>query len=73
MKTGIILYGPPASGKDTITAALIEQDPRLAQFARLKIGGGRSQGYRMGTPANSASSKPAAASSTATTVTATST
>ncbi|MFF4344668.1 guanylate kinase [Kitasatospora sp. NPDC001540] len=50
MKTGIILYGPPASGKDTITAALIEQDPGLAQFARLKIGDGRSQGYRVGTP-----------------------
>lgn len=49
MKTGIILYGPPASGKDTITAALTEQNPRLVQFTRLKIGGGRSQGYRMGT------------------------
>ncbi len=49
MKTGIILYGPPASGKDTITTALIEQDPQLVQFARLKIGEGRSQGYRMGT------------------------
>jgi guanylate kinase len=49
MKTGIILYGPPASGKDTITTALIEQDPQLIQFARLKIGEGRSQGYRMGT------------------------
>jgi guanylate kinase len=50
MKTGIILYGPPASGKDTITACLSDQDPRLAPFARLKIGEGRSQGYRMGTP-----------------------
>ncbi|PYC86600.1 guanylate kinase [Streptomyces tateyamensis] len=49
MKNGIILYGPPASGKDTITAALVEQDPQLVQFARLKIGEGRSQGYRMGT------------------------
>lgn len=49
MKTGILLYGPPASGKDTITAALTEQDPRLAQFTRLKIGEGRNQGYRMGT------------------------
>jgi guanylate kinase len=50
MKTGIILYGPPASGKDTITACLTDHDPRLAAFARLKIGEGRSQGYRMGTP-----------------------
>jgi guanylate kinase len=50
MKTGIILYGPPASGKDTITACLTDQDPRLALFARLKIGEGRSHGYRMGTP-----------------------
>ncbi|EST38909.1 hypothetical protein N566_04975 [Streptomycetaceae bacterium MP113-05] len=48
MKTGIILYGPPASGKDTITAALTDQDPRLVQFTRLKIGEGRRQGYRMG-------------------------
>ncbi|WP_034088587.1 guanylate kinase [Streptacidiphilus albus] len=50
MKTGIILYGPPASGKDTITACLTDHDPRLVPFARLKIGEGRSQGYRMGTP-----------------------
>ncbi|MBW1603494.1 guanylate kinase [Streptomyces sp. JJ66] len=49
MKTGIILYGPPASGKDTITAALTEQNPQLVLFTRLKIGEGRSQGYRMGT------------------------
>lgn len=49
MKSGIILYGPPASGKDTITAALTEQDQRLVQFTRLKIGDGRRQGYRMGT------------------------
>ncbi|KJS53175.1 guanylate kinase [Streptomyces rubellomurinus subsp. indigoferus] len=49
MKTGIILYGPPASGKDTITAALSELAPQIVQFARLKIGEGRSQGYRMGT------------------------
>ena len=49
MKTGIILFGPPASGKDTITSCLTGLDPHLAPFARLKIGEGRSQGYRMGT------------------------
>ncbi|WP_042404684.1 phosphotransferase-like protein [Streptacidiphilus carbonis] len=46
---GVILYGPPASGKDTITAALTSLDERFQQFARLKIGAGRSGGYRMGT------------------------
>jgi len=51
MKTGILLYGPPASGKDTITAALTAQNPRLTQFQRLKIGPGRTQGYRLGTGA----------------------
>ena len=39
MKTGIVLYGPPTSGKDTVTAALIEQDPRLVlpQFPNAKL------------------------------------
>ncbi|MFF0509149.1 guanylate kinase [Streptomyces fimicarius] len=46
---GVILYGPPASGKDTVTAALSELDPRYAQFARLKVGTGKSAGYRIGT------------------------
>lgn len=46
---GVILYGPPASGKDTVTAALTELNPRYAQFARLKVGAGKSAGYRMGT------------------------
>ncbi|MER7982638.1 guanylate kinase [Streptomyces sp. NPDC095817] len=45
----MVLYGPPASGKDTVTAALTELDPRYAQFARLKVGSGRAVGYRMGT------------------------
>ncbi|MCL7430149.1 guanylate kinase [Streptomyces sp. YS415] len=46
---GVVLYGPPASGKDTVTTALAELSPRYAQFARLKVGTGKSAGYRMGT------------------------
>lgn len=46
---GVILYGPPASGKDTLTTALNELDSKYAQFARLKVGTGKSAGYRMGT------------------------
>ncbi|GGR45864.1 phosphotransferase-like protein [Streptomyces netropsis] len=48
-KQGVILYGPPAAGKDTVTAALAEMSPTYAQFARLKVGTGKSAGYRMGT------------------------
>ncbi|MCL7496047.1 guanylate kinase [Streptomyces sp. MCA2] len=48
-RQGVILYGPPAAGKDTVTAALTELNPQYAQFARLKIGTGKSAGYRMGT------------------------
>jgi guanylate kinase len=36
-------------GKDTVTAALAELDSRYEQFARLKVGSGKSTGYRMGT------------------------
>ncbi|WP_069772217.1 hypothetical protein [Streptomyces sp. LUP30] len=50
-KPGVVLYGPPAAGKDTVTRVLTELHPRYGQFARLKIGSGRSVGYRMGTPA----------------------
>ncbi|MEV6549224.1 guanylate kinase [Streptomyces sp. NPDC051597] len=46
---GVILYGPPASGKDTVTAALTELNSKYAQFARLKVGTGKAAGYRMGT------------------------
>ena len=46
---GVILYGPPASGKDTLTAALHRLDPRYRQFLRLKAGSGRTTGYRMTT------------------------
>ncbi|MEV4872847.1 phosphotransferase-like protein [Streptomyces syringium] len=48
-KVGLILYGPPAAGKDTVTAALTELNPTYAQFARLKVGAGKRAGYRMGT------------------------
>ncbi|MFI9788488.1 HAD family hydrolase [Kitasatospora sp. NPDC051984] len=47
---GVILYGPPASGKDTVTRALAALDPTFALFSRVKVGLGRSAGYRMGTP-----------------------
>jgi guanylate kinase len=46
---GVILYGPPAAGKDTVTRALADLDSRYGQFTRLKIGSGKSAGYRMGT------------------------
>ncbi len=50
MSQGILLYGPPASGKDTVTAALAQLNPRYVPFSRLKVGSGKSAGYRMGTP-----------------------
>ncbi|MBA9002065.1 kinase [Thermomonospora cellulosilytica] len=46
---GVILYGPPASGKDTVTEELKRLDGRYRQFERLKSGSGRSRGYRMTT------------------------
>ncbi|MEU8185640.1 kinase [Micromonospora sp. NPDC049047] len=47
MRAGIILYGPPAAGKDTVTQALHRADPRYSLFKRLKVGGGRTEGYRV--------------------------
>ncbi|WP_327089202.1 guanylate kinase [Nonomuraea sp. NBC_01738] len=42
---GIVLYGPPASGKDTVTAALHRLDPRFVLLPKLKVGAGRAAGY----------------------------
>ncbi|MFH9662333.1 guanylate kinase [Streptomyces sp. NPDC017248] len=50
MRHGILLYGPPAAGKDTVTDVLTELDARYVRFTRLKIGAGNTKGYRMGTP-----------------------
>lgn len=44
---GVILYGPPASGKDAVTAALTALDPTYQHFYRLKAGTGRTSGYRL--------------------------
>ncbi len=44
---GVILYGPPASGKDTVTHALTDLDPTFCHFPRLKVGGGRAAGYQL--------------------------
>lgn len=44
---GVILYGPPAAGKDTVTTALHELDSGYKLFRRLKAGSGRTSGYRM--------------------------
>ncbi|MEV5571106.1 guanylate kinase [Spirillospora sp. NPDC052269] len=45
-RRGVILYGPPASGKDTITAELSRLDGRFVLLTKLKVGTGRSAGYR---------------------------
>lgn len=42
-----MLYGPPAAGKDTVTKSLVDLDARYLPFKRMKIGQGRTQGYRM--------------------------
>ncbi|TQS03808.1 guanylate kinase, partial [Microbispora hainanensis] len=42
---GVVLYGPPASGKNTITAAMHRHDPRFRLLPKLKVGAGRADGY----------------------------
>lgn len=51
MSAGVVLYGPPAAGKDTVTGALQTISQRYVLFPRLKIGQGRTEGYRMIDPA----------------------
>jgi guanylate kinase len=46
---GVVLYGPPASGKDTVTRALETLSPAYVHFPRLKVGGGSTATYRMTT------------------------
>lgn len=45
--SGVVLYGPPAAGKDTVTAALTTLDVRYQLFHKLKAGSGRTAGYRL--------------------------
>jgi guanylate kinase len=45
----VILYGPPAAGKNTVTKALTRLDESYQLYRRLKVGEGRTVGYRMTT------------------------
>ncbi|MEU6441411.1 guanylate kinase [Streptomyces sp. NPDC047046] len=44
---GVTLFGPPAAGKDTVSAELHARAPRFAQLVKVKAGSGRTAGYRM--------------------------
>lgn len=48
---GVILYGPPASGKDAVTEALCARDSTFCHYVRLKVGTGRTAGYEVVTDA----------------------
>ncbi|WP_324191429.1 kinase [Nocardia elegans] len=43
----MILYGAPASGKDTVTREITKQDSAFRLFRRIKVGAGRTSGYRI--------------------------
>ena len=57
---GVILYGAPATGKDTVTRDLVHNHAGFVHFERLKAGPGRTVGYRM-ISREQATSMPAAA------------
>lgn len=55
MRAGVILYGPPGCGKDTVTRRLEEKDPRFLLHRQLKVGApvtsNSTPRYRMSTKA----------------------
>jgi guanylate kinase len=53
----VILYGPPAVGKDTVTAAMSKLDPAYQLFPLLKVGTGKLAGYRQATADQLSASK----------------
>jgi guanylate kinase len=49
VSVGVILYGAPAAGKDTVDGELSSLGG-YQHFTRIKVGPGRAAGYRMATP-----------------------
>ncbi|MEU9891664.1 guanylate kinase [Sphaerisporangium sp. NPDC051011] len=49
---GVVLYGPPTSGKSTTTSALHRLDPRFRLLRKLKVGTGRAEEYHLVTAAH---------------------
>jgi guanylate kinase len=47
MSRAVVLYGPPACGKNTVTTELLKLDARYVAYQRLKVGAGRAHGYRV--------------------------
>lgn len=47
MNVSLVLYGPPAAGKDTVTGQLLSIHDEYRLFEKLKSGAGRSVGYRI--------------------------